>query len=310
MDKYEQGIVSNLYIFFSIDETKMNGDFLIQYFETPFWHEEITKIAQEGARNHGLLNVKVSEFFETQHRWPCLEEQEKIANFFTGVDEEISSEDAKLAEMQAYKKSMLQKVFSREITFGSQEWQEVRLGEVAEIISSKRIFQHEYVSNGIPFYRGKEISELKENIPIKDILYISFEKYEEIKKQFPIPQKNDILITAVGTIGNVYLIKDNNPFYFKDGNLIWLRNITADSLYICYVLDFLKKDIILISSGSSQNALTIEKLKELRIPLPCLEEQEKIAGFFTVLDEQIRLQQQKVADVRLYKKSMLQKMLG
>mgnify|MGYP003523947672 FL=1 len=82
---------------------------------------------------------------------------------------------------------------------------------------------------------------MKKNEKVEDILYISEEKYEEIKQKFGIPVKNDILITAVGTLANTYRIPNNDKFYFKDGNLIWLKNISEYSIYVEYSLNFNKK---------------------------------------------------------------------
>ena len=157
------------------------------------------------------------------------------------------------------------------------EWKNQKLSAISELTSSKRIFLSEYVSKGIPFYRGKEISELKKGKKIIDVLYISEKKYEEIRKKYGVPQKNDILITAVGTLGNIYLISNENKFYFKDGNLIWLRNIKISSEYLVYNLEYNKKQILDSSIGSTQKALTIVNLNKLSLNIPNLEEQEKIA---------------------------------
>ena len=97
-----------------------------------------------------------------------------------------------------------------------EEWKEYRLGELCSISSSKRIFAEEYKSFGIPFYRGKEIIEKQKGTNISTELYISESRYEEIKNKFGVPQKGDMLLTSVGTLGIPYIIKDET-FYFKDG---------------------------------------------------------------------------------------------
>ena len=83
----------------------------------------------------------------------------------------------------------------------SGEWEEKKLGNISKLTSSKRVYLDDYVKSGIPFYRGKEISELKKGLTPKDILYISNESYEQYKSKYGIPQVDDILITAVGTLG-------------------------------------------------------------------------------------------------------------
>lgn len=170
-------------------------------------------------------------------------------------------------------------------------WKWVKLGEVAEITSSKRIFQDDYVSHGIPFFRTKEVKELSEGKPISVELFITNEKYEEIKSKYEIPKIGDILISAVGTIGISYIIKDEIPFYFKDGNLIWIRKIkNAKSKFLNYQLEyFIRFKQKIAISGSAYNALTIIKLKEFEVPLPPLSIQaqivEKLEALLSELDK-------------------------
>jgi type I restriction enzyme S subunit len=95
------------------------------------------------------------------------------------------------------------------------------MDELLEITSSKRIFMSEYVNLGVPFYRSKEIIEKANgNRNISTPLFISKERFFDIINKFGAPQENDILLSAVGTLGISYQITKNEEFYFKDGNLI------------------------------------------------------------------------------------------
>ena len=169
-----------------------------------------------------------------------------------------------------------------------------KLGEIAEITSSKRIFEKEYVEDGIPFIRGQEITDGSiTNSSSKFLCYISPERYEELKKTYGVPQKNDILITAVGTIGNTYLVEDNKKFYFKDGNIIWFKNISSE-VYPEYLQFFMKssffnKQIEYSLIGAVQKALTIVMLSKIEIPLPTFQTQQKIAAVLSALDDKIAL---------------------
>ena len=111
------------------------------------------------------------------------------------------------------------------------EFKTYTLDQLCIVGSSKRVHLSDYVEQGIPFYRSKEVIELSSGKNISEQLFISSEKYSEIKSKFPVPQENDVLITAVGTIGEILVVKDPN-FYFKDGNLIWLRNINFEIIDI------------------------------------------------------------------------------
>ena len=169
-------------------------------------------------------------------------------------------------------------------------WSWIKLGDVTEILSSKRVHKSDYVTNGIPFYRTTEIKELSEGIKPTNSLYISKEQYQNIKDKFGVPQLGDILISAVGTIGITYVVEDNNPFYFKDGNLIWIKRCKAFiPTFLRLLLTYMVKELRIIStSGSAYNALTIEKLLDLNILIPPLKEQrriiDKIEYWFTSIE--------------------------
>lgn len=160
------------------------------------------------------------------------------------------------------------------------EWEMVELGKISDITSSKRIFQEEYVSEGIPFYRTKEIVELSKGLDISLELFISRERYNEIKEKFDVPKKGEVLLSAVGTIGISWVINDDREFYFKDGNLIWIKNINnALPDYIKMALDHtFINELSRMTVGAAYSALTIIKLKEMKIPLPPIEIQQVIVS--------------------------------
>ena len=107
---YEKGVVSTLYICFSLN-TEINSDFFEHYVESGALVHELEKIAQEGARNHGLLNISLQEFFEVALFKPCLEEQTKIANFLSAIDQKIDVVSEQLEQAKLWKKGLLQQMF-------------------------------------------------------------------------------------------------------------------------------------------------------------------------------------------------------
>ena len=142
--------------------------------------------------------------------------------------------------------------------------------EICTLASSKRVFANDYAACGVPFYRGKEITLKQSGQPITEPLFIETSHFEDIKNKYGVPMKGDILITAVGTIGNSYLVQ-NEEFYFKDGNIIWLKNFSHGLNY--YVYDFMQTSIFKqllkgICIGSTQTALTIVALSKLLIKIP------------------------------------------
>lgn len=190
------------------------------------------------------------------------------------------------------------------------KWEKVKLGNVCEITSSKRIFYSEYVDDGVPFYRSKEIIESDEGKAIENPLYISVDKYNEIKEKFGVPQTGDMLLTSVGTIGIPYIIKKKDCFYFKDGNLTWFRDFREglNSKYLYYWIKSSEGTGILYNTtiGSSQKALTISALKNIKVSLPPRSVQDKIVEVVSAYDDLIENNQKQIklleeAAQRLYK---------
>ena len=177
------------------------------------------------------------------------------------------------------------------------EWTNVKLANIIDITSSKRIFYSEYVESGVPFYRSKEIINLFNKNDIQTELFISEERFLEIKEKFGVPEEGDILLTSVGTLGIPYIVRKTDKFYFKDGNLTWFKkqkvNSSILSKYLFYWLisPVGKQSLDEISIGSTQAALTITGLKSLEISLPPLPEQKAIADVLSALDDKIDLLQ-------------------
>jgi len=194
------------------------------------------------------------------------DEQKAIAQILTSFDDKIELLQAQNKTLETTAQTIFKEWFGKE----SDDWEFVKIDDYLDISSSKRIFHSEYVDNGIPFYRSKEIIELSTKPDISTELFISKERFEEIKGKFDIPKKGDILLTAVGTLGVPLQVRDNKPFYFKDGNLMWFKNfkntISSDFVYNWLKLESTQHQLNMISIGSTQKALTIKNVRELKIP--------------------------------------------
>lgn len=177
-------------------------------------------------------------------------------------------------------------------------FQKIKIKDHCEITSSKRIFANEYLASGVPFYRGKEISEKQKSFSeVSNLIYISKKKFDEIKSKYGAPQEGDLLLTSVGTIGNPYLVKKNEEFYFKDGNLTWFRNFKGiDSKWLYYWLlsPQGKSELNKCTIGSSQKAYTINLLYGLQLDLPDINIQTKIASVFFCYDNLIENNEKRI----------------
>lgn len=164
----------------------------------------------------------------------------------------------------------------------------IRLCELADIGSSKRIYANEYAESGIPFYRSKEIRELGTGLKPSIKLFIKQERYDEIREKYGVPKVGDILIAAIGaTIGYSWIVDTASPFYYKDGNLIILAiKDNVNPIFLNHTIgilieDFKKKGV----AGSAQLALTIEKLEKMMVVNPELELQNQFADFVQQVDK-------------------------
>jgi len=279
-------------------------------------------LSQESFRDEGKNRMagavghkRVSKEFIEEYLLPFPEstkEQNRIVAIldkaFTAIDKAKANAEKNLANAKELFESYLNGIFENP----GEDWEEKKLGNLGTLTSSKRIFKKEYVTSGVPFYRSKEIKELAHDKEISLELFIANEKYNEIKSKFGIPQAGDILLTAVGTIGEMYVVKNNDTFYFKDGNIMWLKGFkTLDTFYLKYALTSFVKQLQSMSQGSAYNALTIEKLKKYSVPVPFMKEQKKIVQNLDVLSTKTQkietIYQQKLNDLDELKKSILQK---
>lgn len=174
------------------------------------------------------------------------------------------------------------------------EWKELEINECCEVLSSKRIFAHDYLTEGVPFYRSKEIIEKAHGQFGKNELFISQPRFQDIKEKFGAPTKGDVLISAVGNRSGIpYCVKEEFDFYFKDGNLIWFRrfNDKLNSTFLTYILNSKvgQGKIESMMIGSAQKALTIAGIKKITLNLPPLPEQKAIAHVLGKLDDKIEL---------------------
>lgn len=211
---------------------------------------------------------------------PPLEEQRKIAEQLDKVSDLIAKRRGQLDKLDLLVKVRFVEMFGDPLDDKSR-YQTAPLGTVADVGSSKRIFEKEYVGNGVPFYRTKEIVELSKGHRISTELYITRERFEQIRKEYGVPQKGDLLISAVGTIGVIWIVDGKNNFYFKDGNLLRVaRSNNFNPVYLKVLLESLvAAHKQRMSVGTAYAALTISMLKEMPVYIVPIGEQDQFAVF-------------------------------
>ena len=303
------GIVSPAYGIWDVDQTKIIPEFLeyalrcnraIDYYKA--------KLRGSTARRRSLptptlleLDVPLSD----------IEQQRLALTTIHHAKNALDSRQAQLTKLDELVKARFVEMFGDPIS-NTKRWDVIELGSLTGIGSSKRIFEKEYVSEGIPFYRTKEIVELSKGNPISTELYITEKRFLEIKEQYGVPQKGDLLISAVGTIGVIWIVDEKNDFYFKDGNLI--RVDSSDRFNSTYMKTLLESLIAeykkQMSSGTAYSALTISGLMKMKIYDVPLSLQNQFAAFVAEVDKSKADVQKALDQTQLLFDSLMQQYFG
>ena len=157
-------------------------------------------------------------------------------------------------------------------------WAWVRLEAILNIGSARRVHAKDWRQAGIPFYRAREIGKLADDGFVDNELYIDLSLYEDFSSS-GVPLLNDLMITAVGTLGKVYIVKESDKFYYKDGSVLCLANkygLCAEYLKMVIESPFFKGQYRQESQGTTVATLTMVRLQKYFIPLPPLQEQYRI----------------------------------
>ncbi|KYG93170.1 restriction endonuclease subunit S [Paenibacillus jamilae] len=189
-------------------------------------------------------------------------------------------------------------------------WEQRRLGELMEISSASRVHKEEWTEAGVPFFRSSDVVSAFKGLK-NDRAFISYELFEELSNKSGKVQENDLLVTGGGSIGIPYKVRNNEPLYFKDADLIWLKNsslINSDFLYTFLITPVFRRYVGSITHIGTISHYTIEQAKATPIMMPEIEEQKHISQFFAQLDHHITLHQRKLNNVKKLKSGLLQKM--
>lgn len=305
LDRYEDGVVSTLYICMTLT-SDTNSDYLTQYFDSMKWNKSVSEISAEGARNHGLLNIPTESFFQTKHFLaPTLAEQQKIADFLSNVDSIITAETKILNILQKKKKALMQKLFTRQLCFKSDDgtdfpaWEEKKLGDVCETYSggTPKSGTAEYYGGEIPFIRSGEISSNKTE------LFLTEKGMENSSAKMV--SKGDILYALYGANSGLCSISK------IDGAInqaILCIKTNENKRFLCNYLQYQREYFYSTYLQGGQGNLSGKLVESFIIPLPCIAEQQKIADCLSSLDSLIQTQQKVVTTWQQRKKALLQQM--
>ena len=191
-----------------------------------------------------------------------------------------------------------------------EDWEQRKLGDVTELKSASRVHKGEWTDSGVPFFRSSDVMAAI-NGTTNEKAYISEELYEKLSNASGKLEEGDVLVTGGGSVGNPYIVPNNEPLYTKDADLLWIKNQGRFYPYFLYEYFFSPTFRIYLSSISHVGTIahyTITQLSETPISLPDIEEQIKVGEYFESLDRLITLHQRKCEQTKTLKKYMLQKM--
>lgn len=163
-----------------------------------------------------------------------------------------------------------------------------KLGDVAFVGSSKRVFKDELVESGVPFYRGTEVGALAFGESITPELFITRSHYQELVDHTGKPEIGDLLMPSICPDGQIWLVDTEDPFYFKDGRVLWVKPDRSifNSTFLQYAMrDRFISDFESFASGTTFAELKISVLKNLVVTVPRMEMQNEFAAFVQQADK-------------------------
>ena len=244
---------------------------------------------------------------------PDTNAQDFIIRKLSKIEKIITHFRTQLEKLDLLVKARFVEMFG-DTEYNTKKFPVYKLSELCTVSSSKRIYQDEQSSTGVPFLRISNLVELIETGHLKNELFISDEKYIELVRNNLVPQKGDILVTSRGTLGKCYIVQDDDKFYFQDGMISWLYNLNKaiTPLYLALLFNTrnIKTQIDNLQSGSTVAYLSITMLKKLNIVVPPLTLQNQFADFVKQVDQSKSILQQELDKAQMLFDSLMQEYFG
>lgn len=307
LKEYDEAAVPNAFISFRFKENLVPS-FYQGYFDSNFHGKQLVRFITSGARSDGLLNISPIDFFSIVLPSPVKkEEQQKIADCLSSIDELIDTESRKLKALEKYKKGLMQKLFPAEGKTlpewrfpefqGCGEWKSKSIGKACKMFSggTPDTSKKEFYGGTIPFIRSAEINKSSTE------LFITEEGFKNSSAKMV--KKGDILIALYGAnSGEVALSKIDGAI---NQAILCLRHET-NNVFVYHYFTHMKNWIISKYIQGGQGNLSGQIIKSVNLYFPKAEEQQKIADFLSEIDTMITGQSNKVEQLKAHKKGLMQ----
>lgn len=298
LNKYDKGAVSTLYICFK--PKNIDSNFLEQYFETDKWYKEIYKIAVEGARNHGLLNIAISDFFNTKHYIPkSKDEQIKISKFLEIVDEKIDLLEKKCELYKNFIKQKRNEIYNLETSNNKKLFKDI-------IIKSNK--KNKSVNIDLPVLSiNNKLGFITQKEQFKD-----YEVASSNKNNYKIVNKGDFAYNPARiNVGSIAKLDSYDKGIISPMYIVFKPNeklINPNYLNNYFKSEKFNYEMSKRLEGSVRLILSIDSLNNIPINLPSIEDQERFGIFFFIFDKKISNIEKKLNIMKQFKKGLLQKM--
>lgn len=288
---------------------KSNINYIYQQIFSKKFHDYVDIVNTSS----GIPHISSKQIKEFKIGFPSIEEQTRIANFLSLIDEKITLLKEKKADLEEYKKGIMQKIFSQEIRFADDngqefnEWEKKTLGEFADFYKGKGLPKNDISDNGN--YKCIHYGELFTKY--KELIKNVISKTDVYEKPF-LSISNDVLMPTSDVTPNglatASCILEDGVILGGDVLIIRQKNLVLNGLFLSYYVAQFREQVMKLVSGSTVYHLYGSDMKKLDILIPCLKEQTKIANFLSVIDEKIALVSNQIGDTQEYKKGLLQQL--
>lgn len=304
----QQGFATSEMLPLKPDKSVLCKEYLAAYLRSDsFVAWAVSKTA--GAK---MPRLSTNVLLEKEIPLPPLDKQRRIASVLDKVSGLIAKRREQLRKLDELVKARFVEMFG-DCKTNPKDWKTCRLDEIAEVGSSKRVFVDELKKEGIPFFRGTEIGALAEGKTVRPELFIAPQHYKALCDMTGTPQKGDLLMPSICPDGRIWLVNTDNPFYFKDGRVLWVYHISKqfDPVFLLYTLkDRIMTDYSSIASGTTFAELKIFALKKCLVFKAPLRLQSSFA-IFIQKTEQLKLTiQQSLDKLEVLKKALMQQYFG
>ncbi|OUT09089.1 restriction endonuclease subunit S [Campylobacter concisus] len=297
-----KGIVSPLYTVFTVQD-EILAKFLAYFFKTIVWQNQVKSVANYGAR-YDRINITDNAFFSLKILLPPLDEQEKIAEILSTWDETINLTINLIESKKQFKKALMQNLLTAKIRFPQfkDEWRAIKLSEICDI--STGTSKSRFIGDG-KFYivdMGSITQDGLLNLTKTTNLNQDFLDFGDL-----VMPKDDIGGGKI--IGKVAVIDKDNTYVLSD-HIFRIKTI-ENSNFLAYLInsDLINKKIRREVSGTAQLGLSKRTIENLKIKLPNLKEQQKIAEVLMACDDEINLLNLKLENLKKQKQGLMQKLL-